>query len=211
MSVVKSTGSKIVDVKLVAKAVKLTNIAGKSWAEAKKEVVSLLAQMNNAERSDWLEQVIVSNNTFKGLFRRMASSASRGLVEAEHLYGDSGIVSHIDIDIASDKALKLIANPNSTIDIVDKYGDLHTALVSKMTSPDMRRAWDHNRGQISVKEQLEALNKTKQLEAPTIDAIATVLSATMLDGALIIKTDGKSNSVKLTSTDVKRFLDMLIK
>ena len=208
MKIEKSSGSKAIDTRLVTKAVKSILNAAEDWEAAKYEVVKLLATMNENEREDWLDQVKEKSGVGLNLFRRMVAVAARGWVEARHLYQDYGLISHVDIYCASEKAGKILTNPNAELLLTCADGNVVKRQLCKMSRSEIKQAWNNQRGQVMPEAQKVQSRKSKQLTH--LDGAAKVVKAKKTAEGVEVTVEGYSRPVILTNKDVKNFISMVI-
>lgn len=123
-----------------------------NFDKVRRQVVEMLADMNTPERNRAVKE-LVKMPFHKDLIDRMIACAERGIVDAEHLYGQVRKATALDIKLADGDALKQIADPEHIFTYVDDNGVAHPKAAAKLNAVNLRKVWHYKDGKISEKEQ----------------------------------------------------------
>ena len=168
----------VVREELVNEIVSLWVKGTKDLNKIAKEMVLLASDMNGDERNSVIRKLVKIGCSYDRIERMMAC-ASRGIVDAEHLYGDTRKVTANMIRIAKPDALREIADKNFEFVIVDAKGKSVLMQTKKLNANDICKVWHWKTGAISDKtqrkERQELLNGRKAtagaLRAKVVSAI----------------------------------------
>ena len=168
----------VVREELVNEAAALGEKAINNLTEAARQIVLLASDMNGDERNSLMRKLVKKNFNYDRAERMMAC-ASRGIVDAEHLYGDTRKVTANMIRIAKPDALREIADKYFEFVLVDARGKSVLMQTKKLNATDVCKVWHWKTGAISDKaqrkERQELLNGRKAtagaLRAKVVSAI----------------------------------------
>ena len=160
----------VVREELVNEAAALGEKAINNLTEAARQIVLLASDMNGDERNSLMRKLVKKNFNYDRAERMMAC-ASRGIVDAEHLYGATRKVSAGMIRDATTKALKQIAQPDYEFAFVDDKGKSVLIQAKNLRFNVVSRVWHWESGAITDKVQ----RKKKQELLNTIKASTDAL------------------------------------
>ena len=141
-----------VDDAKVERCLSIATVGLQKFSDTRKQIVTMMAAMNATERGR-VERQLLKIKWPQDLLLRMVACASRGIVNAGHLFDVIRRTTHLSIELASGDALRQIANPDYEFVFVDDDGKSMLITSCKLSSRTVSKVWHYEDGAISEKTQ----------------------------------------------------------
>jgi len=148
----------VVDEKRVDAALNMLVKGSEDFDKVVRQFVLRASEMNGDERSA-LTRKIERKGVHTDRAQRAVACASRGLIDATHLYADGKVLTHQMIRDANAEALAQIAKPDHEFVFVDDDGKSRVVISAHLNCRTAGRVWDLYEGEISHKDQIKKLKK----------------------------------------------------
>jgi len=161
-------------------------IDGKKNSDASvKKFVEHAATMNGDERAMSTRNLIKAG-LHADRIQRIMACAARGIVDAEHLFGEVRLLTHATIKLASDSALREISDPDFEFSFVNDKGITALVKAKKLKCNNVSQVWNYKTGAISDKAQRENRRKLFNAMKKSGNSVdVNIISALPLDNGNI--------------------------
>jgi len=177
----------------------LARLAGQKFVDATenyilaaRQLVIDMSEMDEESRQETSDFIVSCVPSIRDWVERMAACAGRGLIDSEHLFDHSRLLTPTQIMRATAKAIGDIKDPAHEFEVVTDDGSVYLRTAKDMNARELSKCWDQGSGRVVASRQKEKIRlNQKHVVAPSGNKV-------------IVKKAG------LTDEDGKQFIDMIL-